>query len=223
MIKELVKLPFPGEEIYQFKGGNCITSDTAFLSDTIKAYINNQHKHILELGSANGIILFMLHYWFPEKNYLGLEIQEELSALAEENKQLLAQRKSIEHIDFKCFDLRHAAEYFSACSFDLIFSNPPFYPVDKGLISPNKQKAISRHELTCTMYDILSVISFLLSETGIALVMYPGFRAEEMVQRAEEFKLKIVEKISIDKNTCNSDFPKNRIIYILKKSEEKLE
>ena len=71
-------------------------------------------------------------------------------------------------------DIRRAVEYFGSSSFDVVVSNPPYMVQGKGLINPSDTKAVSRHEILCTLEDVIEVSSRLLKPRGqMAMVHRP--------------------------------------------------
>jgi len=57
-------------------------------------------------------------------------------------------------------------ERFGASSFQVITVNPPYMKKGSGLVNPADAKAIARHEISCTIYDIAKVAGKLLSPGG---------------------------------------------------------
>ena len=51
---------------------------------------------------------------------------------------------------------KEAAGLFGAASFDVVTSNPPYMTGSHGLINPHQPKAIARHEILCTLEDVIS-------------------------------------------------------------------
>jgi len=95
--------------------------------------------------------------------------------------------------------------------FDLIVSNPPYFPKNKGLISPHKIRAISRHEIFCTMPELFSVIADNLQAKGLAYVLYPLSRIAEIEKYTKKVDLKIVENFIL-----KSGRKKDKILVKLK-------
>ncbi len=59
-------------------------------------------------------------------------------------------------IDIVCGDIKEAAEIFGAASFHAVTSNPPYMIGQHGLQNPYMAKAIARHEILCTLEDVVS-------------------------------------------------------------------
>ena len=200
--KKPVKLPF-GKTIFQSSNGQSITSDTAFIVETVLRYFKQERSSVLELGSGNGIISIMLSYYRPTWQITGIDIQPHLIKLAKENSRLAEVDTS-----FLCSDLKS----FSAKEkFNLIISNPPYYAIADGKISPNRERAISRHEIMCTMHDVLLAVKRNLTPEGKAYLLYPISRINELLDSAKRVDLKFEEKIIFSK-TEN----KKKVLVVLK-------
>lgn len=180
-----VVLPF-GKTIYQFNDNHHITSDTTFLIETILENASSKKLNVLEIGSGNGIISIMLALHYSDWKITGIDIQPDLVKLAEQNA-----RSAAVNPKFLTMDLRTTK--FSANFFDLIVSNPPYFR-SGGKLNPDISKAISRHELLCTMPDIFECIDRNLTSNGKAFVIYPLNRSMEIEKNIKKVDLKISKK-----------------------------
>ena len=184
-----VKLPF-GKTIFQTKNGHSITSDTTFLVETISRQISQHDINLLELGSGNGIISIMLSHCYPEWKILGIEIQKHLIELSQYNAKLSETLSTFVEADLR--------EFTSSQKYDLIISNPPYFPKDKGRISPIQERAISRHEITCNMLDIMECVKRNLKKGGSAFILYPQNRGQDLDNFAKKVDLKAMKKFVLD-------------------------
>ena len=194
MNEKEVLLPF-GRTIYQSEFGQGITTDTSNLvSEILKNHSNENKLRVLELGSGNGIISIMLaenrKNWFV----IGIEIQDRLVNLANANKKKL----NLSNVQFLEADLNR---FVSLEKFDLIVSNPPYYPLTGGRISPVLERAISRHEIKTNMKKILECININLAEKGYAYIIYPQNREKDFMQKIKNIDLKPIEKKIISRSS----------------------
>ena len=183
MTRKPVLLPF-GKTIYQTSQGQAISSDHTFLVELINSRTANDHLSMMDLGCGNGILSIMLAYYRPNWQITGLEIQPHLAQLARANCELTG----FSNIKIREQDLREYNEYVS---YDLILSNPPYFPENSGRLSPVREKAISTHELNCNMMDILSFFKKYLKRTGEAYLIYPSERLGELEKYAKKVDLNI--------------------------------
>ena len=85
-------------------------------------------------------------------------------------------------------DIKEAEKYFNASSFDVITCNPPYMIGKHGLVNPDAPKAIARHEILCTLEDVIRQATFLLKPGGFYLVHRP-FRLAEILSLLVTAKL----------------------------------
>ena len=196
-----VQLPF-GKTIYQTKDGHSITSDSAFLVKTISDQISHDNINLLELGSGNGIISIMLSHYHPKWKIMGIEIQKHLVELSRDNVKLSETTPSFTEADLR--------EFSSSQKYNLIISNPPYFQKDKGRISPIQERAISRHEITCDMIDVLECVKRNLEEDGSAFILYPQNREVDLDNFAKKVDLKTRKKFVL-----NSEENKKKVIVEL--------
>jgi tRNA1Val (adenine37-N6)-methyltransferase len=132
---------------------------------------------IIDLGCGNGIILLILAKRFPNARCAGLEIQENLAALARKNVQLNALDNHVEIFSGDARDINK----FPAHSFDSVIFNPPYRKLNSGRINPHPEKAIARHEINGSLKDFLTAAKYLLKPTGTVSTIYPAKRLVELV------------------------------------------
>lgn len=196
-----VKLPF-GKTIHQSKEGHSITSDSAFLFNTISDKIKQENISLLELGSGNGIISIMLSYYHPKWKIVGIEIQKHLVVLSIDNANLSETSP--------CFIEEDLRVFTSLQKYDLIASNPPYFPKEEGRISQIKERAISRHEISCNIMDVMKCVKRNLKKDGTAFILYPQNREHDLDNFAKKVDLKSMKKFILD-----SEKNKKRVIVEL--------
>lgn len=180
-----VKLPFADLSIYQDSRYQSVTHASVFLQqETVRLYDKPGLK-VLELGSGSGIVSIMLALQRPDWQITGLEIQAEEVLLARQNA-LLCQTQ----VDFIQADLR---QWQPTDDFDLIVSNPPWMPVQKGLSSPLLTRRIGREELMCTMDELLSSIQRLSGTGSEAMLIYPLSRRTDLETKLEKSSLDTIQ------------------------------
>ena len=107
----------------------------------------------------------------------GLELVPEAAALARENmeKNSLSTRAEI-----ICGDIRRHRELFRSGEFDLVVSNPPYFPLGSGRLSPDKERAAARGETDCTLSDICAAAAFLCRTGGRVCFVHKPERLSEL-------------------------------------------
>ena len=92
-------------------------------------------------------------------------------------------------VDIVCGDIKEAAGIFGAASFDVVTSNPPYMIGAHGLQNPYMAKAIARHEVLCTLEDVVSQASKVLKDRGRFFMVHRPFRLAEIFSVLTRYKL----------------------------------
>lgn len=185
----------PGLEInfFQHSASQSVTDDAYLLYlkslRSLKQKLNNTAKNVLDLGSGCGILLLMLAKDFPNLYFTGIDIVNELTLIAIKNFEKLSEYLKT-NLVYKFINANYS-EWKTQEKFDLILSNPPYFPTGSGNISPIFEKAVSRFELSATQKDLLKCIKDNLSESGKAFVLYPVFRKKEFEDNCVNYCLNI--------------------------------
>ena len=161
----------------------CFGMDAVLLSGFAK--IRNNAR-VLDMGTGTGIIPILLKSREKGTHFTGLEIQKECADMASRS---VAYNGLESAIDIVCGDIKEAAEIFGAASFDVVTSNPPYMIGEHGLRNPYMAKAIARHEVLCTLEDVVSQASRVLKDRGHFFMVLRPFRLAEIFQVMMKYKL----------------------------------
>ncbi|MDU7707026.1 MAG: tRNA1(Val) (adenine(37)-N6)-methyltransferase [Clostridium sp.] len=182
--ERLDDLQLDGYEIIQNPERFCFGIDAVLLSDFVRV---KKEETILDLGTGTGILPILLAAKTQGKHFTGLEIQAESADMAV---------RSVEHnrlgdrIDIVTGDIKEAAEIFRPAFFDVIVTNPPYMLAEHGLQNPGDAKAIARHEVLCTLDDILRESGKLLQESkGRFYMIHKPFRLAEIIIKMNQYKI----------------------------------
>ena len=181
-----------------FKFGTDAVQLAKFIMDDIK-----ESDSVIDLGTGTGIISILLAAYTKAKSIVGLEIQPDMCELAAKSVSMNALEDRIRIVQE---DICNIKDKFPAASFNCVVSNPPYKKAGSGLINPNDAKAISRHEVLCSLEDVVCGASYLLEPGGIAgLVHRPDRLADIMyLLRLNKLEPKRMRFISYDKNKAPS-------------------
>ena len=91
--------------------------------------------------------------------------------------------------DFTALEIQDASKLFGASSFHVITTNPPYMIGTHGENSPSTAKAIARHEVLCTLDDILRESARLLMPGGRFYMVHRPFRLAEIMSKMVEYKI----------------------------------
>ena len=76
-----------------------------------------------------------------------------------------------------------------AGGFDLVVSNPPYFPPKAGRVSPQETRSVARSEVVCTLEDVCRAAGWLLRWGGRFCVVFPTERLAELLEMARRFGL----------------------------------
>lgn len=182
----------------QNKRGYRSTEDSLILLYSIIKRLGFDYKgNAFEFGTGSGIISILLAAKLKNITITAIEIQESLFELAKENILHAGLEEKIILINA---DGRKTKEYFNPQKFDCAFANPPFFPKDSGKPSPSKEKLYARHELLCTMDDVLNSFEYVLKDRGVGFLVYPVERGDEFLEKMRFLKRMKVSRIQFFKD-----------------------
>ena len=181
--ERLDDLQIKGYEIIQSPGRFCFGMDAVLLSAFAKVKAG---ECVLDLGTGTGILPILLAAKTKGKHFTGLEIQAETAEMA---RRSVAHNHLEDRISIVTGDIKEAAERFKPAFFDVITTNPPYMLADHGLRNPDDSKAIARHEVLCTLDDILRESMRLLQDKGRFYMIHRPFRLTEILTKMHEYKI----------------------------------
>lgn len=172
-----------GYHIIQNTRDFCYGIDAVLLSDFARV---KKGEQALDLGTGTGIIPILLKAKTQGEHFTGLEIQEESADMARRSVLL----NHLENkIDIVCGDIKEADTLFQAASFDVITCNPPYMIGQHGITNPDAPKAIARHEILCTLEDVIQKAAILLKPGGNFYMVHRPFRLAEIISVMVRYKL----------------------------------
>ena len=172
-----------GYRIIQNSRKFCFGMDAVLLSGFARV---KAKERVLDLGTGTGIIPILLRGKTPGRDFTGLEIQEESADMA---RRSVAYNHLEDSISIVTGDIREAAALFQAASFDVVTSNPPYMTDSHGLVNPDLPKAIARHELLCSLEDVVRGAACVLRPGGRFYLVHRPFRLAEIITMLVRFRL----------------------------------
>ncbi len=150
--------------------------DSIVLADHI-CIGTEKEKKLLDIGTGTGIIPILLACKYPEISITGVEIQKELSYIAQKNVTVNHMENNIRILkkDIRKTDLTNVNG-----SQDIIVSNPPYKKKGSGRINTNIQKAVAKHEIKLSLEELIKSVKRLLMPNGKFYMIYPAERCPEM-------------------------------------------
>ena len=175
--ERLDDLQIRGYEIIQHPGKFCFGMDAVLLSNFARV---KKGEHVLDLGTGTGIIPILLTAKTEGERFVGLEIQEESADMA---RRSVVHNSLEEKINIIQGDIKEAVSIVGPASFDVITTNPPYMIGQHGIANAQDSKAIARHEVLCTLDDILRESAKILKTGGRFYMVHRPFRLAEILSK----------------------------------------
>lgn len=172
--ERLDDLQIKGYQIIQDPSKFCFGIDAVLLSTFAKV---KRGERAVDLGTGNGIIPLLLEAKNCGEKYVGLEIQEACADLASRS---VAYNKLEDKIEIVKGDIKEAGNLFGSASFHVVTTNPPYMIGQHGIKNVEDSKTIARHEVLCTLDDIVRESSKLLQFKGRFYMVHRPFRLAEI-------------------------------------------
>lgn len=143
-------------------------------------------ENALDLGTGTGIIPILLEAKTAGRHFSGLEIQHEMADMASRS---VALNRLEDRIDIIEGDIREASRIFGRASFDVVTSNPPYMNDSHGLKNPDLPRAIARHEILCTLEDVIRETAALLRSGGRFYMVHRPRRLVDIICLLRQYGL----------------------------------
>ena len=161
----------------------CFGMDAVLLSGFARV---KRRETVLDLGTGTGIIPILLEAKTEGEHFTGLEIQPESADMA---KRSVRYNHLEEKISIEIGNIKDASSQFGASSFDVVTTNPPYMTGQHGLTNPNEAKAIARHEILCTLEDIMRESAKVLKPQGRFYMVHRPFRLAEILALMRQYHI----------------------------------
>ena len=141
---------------------------------------------IVDLCSGNGVIPLLLSTR-TKAAITGVEIQERLWGMAVRSVALNHRENQIqmEHADLRDWAMTTTRNG----KYDLVTVNPPYLPVPQGHQNLNEHYAIARHEMLCTLEDVIAAASRLVRTGGKVAMVHRPSRIVDILDLMRKYRL----------------------------------
>jgi len=154
----------------QSKSGYRFNADSLLLSWFIFKNSKNENPiSSLEIGGGNGVVSIILKRRGFSSPIECIEIQDSLFKIM--NMNVKDNNLSGE---INCISGNFVSHNFNYESYDIIFSNPPYFGKNDGKVNPDSEKATARHELFGSLPDFFFKSYKLLKKKGSFFLVYPA-------------------------------------------------
>lgn len=187
-----------GYRLLQKKDGYRFSFDAALLAAFIPVFPG---ADVLDLGCGSGVLPLLLLGREPSLSVTAVEKMVAPYDLARRNME-----ENKVDVTVILGDAMKADRFLAPSSFDLIVTNPPFYPVNKGRLPRNDEIAAAKTELFWRPADLMSQSFSLLRENGRLVLIFPGERKTEICKKAQDAGLFLEKSRDIFSKKTNPGF-----------------
>ena len=157
-------------------------TDAILLSNFAKAKPSDK---MVDLGTGCGIIPLLMMRDGNLKSAVGVDISDEATDLAQKTiEELNLEKFTVINSDLK--DLKGKLPF--GCH-TLVTCNPPYKADGAGLQNPNERHKVARHEVECSLEDIIKVSAKLLQTTGRLCICHRPERLCELLKLMSDNKI----------------------------------
>lgn len=173
--ERLDDLQIRGYQIIQHPEKFCFGMDAVLLSGFARVRAGEKS---LDLGTGTGILPILLAAKTEAAHICGLEIQQESADMAGRSVDY---NRLADKVDIVTGDIKEAASIFGSASFEVITVNPPYIAGSDGRPNCADAKAIARHEVLCTLEDVLRESAKILKPKGRFYMVHRPQRLVEII------------------------------------------
>ena len=174
-----------GNTIIQDKDSFMFGIDAVLLADFAVKGVRAGDS-VIDLGTGNGILPLLMEKSCKASAFTGLEIQKKSAELAFRSVELNGLESKINIVQG---DLKNVDSLFSKHSFNIVVSNPPYALVTQGKQNERDEKTIARHEVLCTLEDVVAAADYLLHTHGKFFMIHRPERLGQIFTALAKFNL----------------------------------
>jgi tRNA1Val (adenine37-N6)-methyltransferase len=141
---------------------------------------------VIDLCTGTGIVPFVLAGKTNASHITGVEIQSEMVEMA--NRSTLY-NKLEDRLEFINGDLKDLRLLKSLPKADVLTVNPPYKLQNSGIINPDDKNAIARHEICCTLEDVIIACRTLLKDNGRMYMVHRPDRLADILCTMRKHKI----------------------------------
>lgn len=164
-------------------------------------------KRVLDIGTGTGIIPILLSCKNKESEFVGIEIQEDIADMA--SRSILMNRLEDRIRIINC-DVNNISGHFGKGTFDIVVTNPPYKKTGTGIHNKEASNAAARHEVFCTLDDIIKKASEILKPGGSFFMVNRPDRLADAIVSMRKYRLepKLIR-------FAHSDLSKKPILFLI--------
>jgi tRNA1Val (adenine37-N6)-methyltransferase len=150
--------------------------------------------NVIDLCTGTGIIPFILAGKTEASFITGIEIQEEMVEMANRSTKYNNLTRRVRFING---DLKDTTLLKELPRVDIVTVNPPYKLLNSGIINTNDKNAIARHEICCTLEDVIIACRLLLKDNGRMFMVHRPERLADILclMRKHKIEPKVIRMI----------------------------
>ncbi len=176
-------LQLGGLMLIQKRKGFRFGVDAVLLADFAKGIRSSK---TLDLCTGTGAVAVLLAGKTATAHIDALELQKPIADMAKRTVLLnaLENRVTVTQGDVKDFDL-----YYAKRSYDVITCNPPYAEAGTALKNNDDMNTISRHEVKCTLDDVVRAAGQLLKHGGHLVMVHRPARIADVTEAMRRYDI----------------------------------
>jgi tRNA1(Val) A37 N6-methylase TrmN6 len=176
-------LQLGGIDIIQKKHDFRFGIDAVLLANFAKV---KKGMRVVDLCTGGGIIPFLLAGKTMASSIVGIEIQEDMVNMANRSVKL---NKLEDKIEFLHGDIKNLNMIKGLPKADIVTVNPPYKLKNSGVINQNNKNAIARHEICCTLEDVIVAARNVLKDNGRIYMVHRPERLADIFCIMRKYKM----------------------------------
>ena len=177
-------LQFKDLKIIQNKQGFCFGIDAILLSDFAKGM--KKANLVVDLCTGTGIVAILLAGKTEAKKIIGVEIQKPCADMARRSVELNKLENRVEILNE---DLKNLKDVIPSASVDAVTVNPPYMKSGTGIVNDKNAMMVSKHEICCTLEDVIKEASRLLKFNGEFFMVHKSERLVDIFCTMRKYKI----------------------------------
>ena len=171
-----------GYQIIQKTDGFRFGIDAVLLSDFAKGVSGK----VMDLCTGTGIIPLLLAAKSDAQHIDAVEIQPQIADMATRSVHY---NNLEDRIHIECADLKESSGIFGKSVYDAVTVNPPYMRTGSGLTNSEDSRTISRHEIKCSLEDVIKVSSELLKTRGKLFMVHRPQRLADIMYLMRKYRI----------------------------------
>ncbi|WP_055666424.1 tRNA1(Val) (adenine(37)-N6)-methyltransferase [Desnuesiella massiliensis] len=181
--ESLDDLQLNGLHLIQKKQAFRFGVDAVLLANFAKV---KRNMKVIDLCTGTGIVPFLLAGKTEASHITGLEIQEEMVEMAKRSTVI---NNTADRLEFIKGDLKDLKLIRSIEKAEVVTVNPPYKLRSSGIINLRDKNAIARHEICCTLEDVIAASRILLKDNGRLYMVHRPERLADILCLMRKYKI----------------------------------